>query len=256
MENSDVEQIAAFEQRFARAQATEVADLRWGFALLQADFPDSHNHNRLVVTSVASAADILLAADEIFGQAGREYRYVSVVDDALGHELKPDFVAAGYEHEPLVTMIYFGPQPEPPAHGVQTVSLEVMRPAIIRDWRVEMPDATDDVLRQLADRTALYARGAEVALLAVFDGTEIAARADLYADRANGIAQLENVFTHPEFRGRGYGTSLVREALKLSQRAGCRLAFLEADLGEWPQQWYTRLGYAEARQTHDFTRTA
>ena len=256
MQKSDVEQIRAFENRLVRAQATEVVELPWGFALLQHDFPDSYSHNRIVVTADAPAANILSTADEVLGRAGRGYRYVSVVDDALGHELKPDFVAAGFEHEPLVTMIYSGPEPEPPANQVQAVSFEIMRPAIIRDWRVEMPDATDDVLRQLADRTTLYASGAEVTLLATFDGAEIAARADLYVDRANSIAQLENLFTHPSFRSRGYGTSLVREALSRSQHAGCQLSFLEADLGEWPQQWYGQLGYVAARRTHDFTRSA
>jgi hypothetical protein len=37
-------------------------------------------------------------------------------------------------------------------------------------------DATDDHLGQLADRMALYARGAELTRLAVYDGDEIVAQ--------------------------------------------------------------------------------
>jgi hypothetical protein len=48
---SDVERITAFEHHFAQAQATDLVNLSWGFALLQADFPYSHYHNRIVVTS-------------------------------------------------------------------------------------------------------------------------------------------------------------------------------------------------------------
>ena len=254
METSDVDRIAVFEQRFAQAQATDVVDLPWGFALLQRDFPDAYSHNRIVVTSDAPAAEILSTVDELLGGAGVQHRYVSVLDNALGQDLRSDFLDAGYEHEPLVTMIHSGREAEPPTHQVHPMSLDLLRPAIIRDWRVQLPDATDEVLAQLADRTALYSRGADVTLLAVFDGAEIAARADLYVENANSIAQLESLFTHPNFRGRGYGESLVREALKRSRSAGCELSFLEADLHDWPREWYSRLGYLEARRTHDFTR--
>lgn len=165
MERSDVERIAAFEQRFAEAQATDVVDLPWGFALLQRGFPDSYSHNRIVVTSAASAVEILSATDELLSRAGVRHRYVSVADDALGQDLILQFVDAGFEHEPLVTMIHSGREVEPPTHPVLPMSLHMLRPAIIRDWRVELPDATDGVLSQLAERTALYSRGADVTLL-------------------------------------------------------------------------------------------
>lgn len=56
------------------------------------------------------------------------HRYVSVDDDALGEALSADFVAAGYEHETIVTMIYSGPALEPTAHEVRAMSLDTLRP--------------------------------------------------------------------------------------------------------------------------------
>lgn len=252
---SDIERITAFEHRFARAQATEVVDLRWGFALLQSDFQHSRNHNKIVVTSSASSVDILSRADELLGGAGLKHRYVSVDDDSLGQALRPDFVAAGYDHETIVTMIYFGSEPEPSSHEVRVVSLDVLRPAIIRDWRVELPLATAEELDQLAGRTALYPRGAELTLLAVFDGDDIAARADLYVDRVGRIAQFESLVTHSDFRRRGYASSLIRNALTRAREAGSELSFLTADLNDWPHEWYQRLGYIDAGKTHHFTRS-
>jgi GNAT superfamily N-acetyltransferase len=249
---SDVERIAAFENRFARAQATEVVGLSWGFAVLQREFPLSEYHNRIAVTSAASAADVLAAGEEVLGGAGLRHRYVSVDDDALGQGLSADFVAAGYEHETIVTMIYSGPELGPAAHEVRAVSLDTLRPAIIRDWRVTIPDATDDHLGQLADRTALYARGAELTRLAVYDGDEIAAHADLYVDRVDRIAQFENLVTHKDFRGRGYGDALIRDALRRGREAGGELSFLTAGLSDWPHDWYQRLGYVDAGRTHHF----
>lgn len=251
---SDVERIMAFEHRFAKAQVTDFVNLPWGFAVLQADFPYSHYHNRIVVTSAASSGQILATADELLGGAGLKHRYVAVEDDALGEALCSEFVSAGYEHETIVAMTYSGPEPDPPTHEVRAVLLDVLMPALMRDWAIELPDASDEELRQLAGRTALYSRGAAVTLLAVFDGNVIVARAELYVDRVERVAQLENVFTHPDFRGRGYGNSLVREALKRGRKAGCELSSLTADLDDWPYDWYLRCGYVDSHRTHHFNR--
>ena len=102
-----------FEDHFVRAQATDVVDLPWGFALLQKDFPLSHYHNRIVVTSATTAADMLAAAEEML--AGYAHRYVTVAGDALGAAALAEFDAADYEHETVVTMVHSGAPIEPPA---------------------------------------------------------------------------------------------------------------------------------------------
>lgn len=255
MRASDFERITAFDHRFARAQATDVVDLPWGFVVLHKEFPLSQYHNRIAVTSAApSAADVLATAEVMLGGAGLRHRYVSVDNEALGQILSADLVAAGYEHETIVTMIHSGAGVEPGAHEVRAVSLDTLRPAIIRDWRVQIPDATNEELRQLADRTALYASGAELTLLAVYDGDHIAAHAALFVDREDRIAQFENLVTHDLFRGRGYGDALLRDALRRGQQAGSELSFLTAGLNDWPHEWYQRLGYVDAGRTHHFSR--
>lgn len=253
MVSSDVERITEFEHRFARAQATDVVELPWGFAALQADFPLSRYHNRIVVTSAAAAGDVLSAADELLGGAGLGHRYVSVDDDAVGRALVADLGAAGYRHEAIASMIYAGPVPEA-APEVREVSFDAVRPAIVQDWELAIPDATPAALDQLADRTELYSRGADLRRLAVDDGGTIAAHADLYVDRVDAITQFENLVTHPGFRGRGHGAALVRGGLWRSREAGADLSFLTAGLGDWPYRWYRRLGYIEVTRTHHFTR--
>ncbi len=253
-EPSEIEHIAAFQERFARAQATDVIDLPWGFVLLQRDFPSSYDHNRMVVNSTASSADVLSAADDAMGEAGLQHRMISVIDDALGIGLTNDFLAAGYEREAITTMIHRGAPDGNVEHEVQAVSPDSLRPALLREWKVLLPDAVDEVHAQLADRTYLYSAGAEVTRLVVFERGEIAARIDFYFDPESGVAQLENLFTHPDFRGRGYAKSLIGEGLRRSRDAGCRLSFLGADLDDWPHEWYLRLGFVEVHRTHDFTK--
>jgi ribosomal protein S18 acetylase RimI-like enzyme len=253
VDESDFERIAAFERRFDRAQATDVVDLEWGFALLQRKFPLSEYHNRIVVTSAASPTDVLAAADEHLGGAGLGHRYVSL-RDGIEDALVPAMVAADYEHQVVVTMLYSGATLEPGGHAVASVSLDTLRPSIIRNWQAEIPDASGELLRQLADRTALYSLGAELTLLAVYEGDEIAAHAELYIDRTGGTAQIENLVTHEQFRKRGYGDSLIRDALRRASQAGSDLRFLTADLDDWPRHWYQRLGFIDAIRTHHFVR--
>jgi GNAT superfamily N-acetyltransferase len=251
---SAIERTVAFELRFFRAQATEVVELSWGFGMLQSAFPLSEYHNRIVVTSTVPAAEVRAAADEVLGGAGLRHRFVSVHDDELGQAMTADLVAAGYEHEIVVTMIHDGAAVMPPAHPVHVVSLETLRPAIMREWRVTIPNATDEHVRQLADRTGLYARGADLTLLAVYDGDDIAAHGDLFVDPVDRIAQFENLVTHEDHRGRGYAGALIRTALTMGRDAGSELSFLTAGLDDWPHEWYERLGYVDAGRTHHFSR--
>jgi GNAT superfamily N-acetyltransferase len=244
-----------FEHRSARAQATDVMDLLWGFAVRHRDFPLSEYHNRVVVTSAAAASEVLATAEDWLGGAGLDHRYVSA-SGPLGLPLIDDCIAAGYEHEVIVTMVYAGDPPEPAAHEVRSVSLDELRPALVRSWQPVIPNAADERVRQLVDRTTLYALGAEHTRLAIYDGDEVAAHADLFIDRAHRISQFENVVTDDAFRGRGYGTSLVRDALRRSLEAGSEISFLTADFDDWPRHWYQRLGYVEVGRTHHFARHA
>jgi N-acetylglutamate synthase-like GNAT family acetyltransferase len=253
---SDIERVTAFDIRFAKAQATQVVELPWGFAVLQRDFPLSEYHNRVTVTSAASGTDVLAAADDILGGSGLQHRYVCA-DDEPGQAMHDELVAAGYEHETILTMIYNGAKiVGPPGPTVRVVTLEELWPALVHDWGLELPGATEEHLRQLAERTALYEHGADVTFLAVYDGDEIVARADLYIDRVDNIAQFENLGTRDQFRGRGYANALIHEALRRSHEVDARLCFLTAALDDWPREWYARLGYAEAARTHHFARHA
>jgi len=252
-----LERIAAFETHFAKAQSSTVIDLPFGYALLHNDFPLTHSHNRVVVDSSvadsrASAAEVIAGTDDVLATAGVAHRYVSI--DGLCDELTSALIADGYEHDIIATMVYGGAGLGPPRHPVAAVSLETRRPALVRDWRADIPDATDELLRQLADRTSLYELGAEVELLAVYEGDEIAARADLYLDRAGRVAQFESLVTHADYRGRGYGRALLASAIERAQAAAADLIFLTADLGDWPYHWYERAGFVEVTHVHHFSK--
>jgi ribosomal protein S18 acetylase RimI-like enzyme len=67
--------------------------------------------------------------------------------------------------------------------------------------------------------------------------------ADLYQDGAD--AQVEDVGTLPEQRGRGYATAVILAAIAEARRAGAEFIFLVADMDDWPKELYRRLGFDE-----------
>jgi ribosomal protein S18 acetylase RimI-like enzyme len=66
---------------------------------------------------------------------------------------------------------------------------------------------------------------------------------DLYL--RGGDAQVEDVGTLPEHRGRGYASAVVLAAVEEARRAGAELIFLFADAEDWPKELYRRLGFDE-----------
>jgi len=62
--------------------------------------------------------------------------------------------------------------------------------------------------------------------------------------RSHGaIAQIEDVYTAEDARGRGYARALIARAIELARLAGHDLIFITADDEGWPKLLYERLGF-------------
>jgi GNAT superfamily N-acetyltransferase len=61
---------------------------------------------------------------------------------------------------------------------------------------------------------------------------------------------LENVVTHPDFRGRGHGSAVVRAALAHAWAADCHHVLLQSGRTDpWVRRFYERLGFVPGRRT-------
>jgi predicted N-acetyltransferase YhbS len=56
-------------------------------------------------------------------------------------------------------------------------------------------------------------------------------------------AQVENVDTLEEFRGRGVARSVVLRAVEAARDADAEHVFIVADDADWPRDLYARLGF-------------
>jgi GNAT superfamily N-acetyltransferase len=61
---------------------------------------------------------------------------------------------------------------------------------------------------------------------------------------------LENVVTHPDFRGRGHGSAVVRAALTQAWAAGCYHVLMQSGRAD-PRvhRFYEQLGFVPGRRT-------
>lgn len=250
------ERVTSFRAAFARRQAAETVELPGAFAVRDPEFPQSQEHNRLIVDAreadTAYADPAVLPELAVRGLGPRGPYRIAVLDAALGERAAPVLAAAGYHREGELILGRDTTGCALPEPAAQPVELAELRAAVFRqqlDWGFD-----EDLARQLTERRAARLRGAEEVLFLAArtpDG-EIAAWADLYLDRSAGLAQLEDLVTAVPHRRRGHGDTLLATGLALAAAAGIPWLFLVADATDWPRAWYSARGFTEMGRSYSF----
>ncbi|MGW2842157.1 GNAT family N-acetyltransferase [Streptomyces sp. NPDC001493] len=248
-----LERVTAFRTAFARRQAAETVQLTGAFAVRDPEFFLSQEHNQLIVD--APDADPVALSGQAAQSLGPRAQYrITVLDDALGERVTPALAAAGYHRDTHVVLARDTAGCALPDTAAHPVALAGLRDAVLRQQLLWFQD--QELAQQLTDRRAARLRGApEVLFLAVRTPEgEISAWADLYLDRAGGLAQLEDLVTAEPHRGRGHGDTLLATGLALAATAGIPRLFLVADETDWPRGWYVRRGFTGIGRSHSFLR--
>ncbi|HEY6538062.1 MAG TPA: GNAT family N-acetyltransferase [Candidatus Dormibacteraeota bacterium] len=238
---SELELIRDFDHRVRRGSATEVVSVEGGFAVLNGEFPASYEHNGLVVGAALEPSLLMAEADRVLGGAGLSHRSIDVELDGLGAAWLDEFRRAGYEVLPTLLMVWRREAERTSDAAVERVSLADLESMMARDWRRDLPGAAESTIHQLVQRRTATERACQVTYHAVRGLGGFVARCCLY--RLGTIAQVEDVVTDSEMRGRGYATAVVLDAVKLARAGGSRLIFLVAAADDWPQHLYERLGF-------------
>ena len=121
----------------------------------------------------------------------------------------------------------------------------------MREGSAHQPSAQEE--RELARCWELEWRARTARLLGIRGRSGgLAAIALLYSDGV--IAQVEDVYTVPEERGRGFARALVTRAVRLAREGGHELTFIVADDRGWPKHLYERLGFDAVGRSWSFHR--
>ena len=221
-----------------------------GFAVLTPELPLRHDSNFLFVERVVDAGEAITEADRVLGGEGYDHRVIVTFDDEVGERLRPQFDALGWRTMRHIFMVQRrSPEKAADLSVVTEVGEAALRPGRTRQILAQ-PWGRPDVAEQLLDAKTLIGRRAETRFFGVEAGGEIVAWTDLYV--AQGVAQVEDVATLEEHRGKGFATAVVLHAVEEGRRAGADVVFLVADGEDWPKLLYQRLGFDEIGRLHKF----
>jgi ribosomal protein S18 acetylase RimI-like enzyme len=247
--SDELARVHRFEREIELA-GTETVESPLGFAVLTPELPLRHDSNFLLLERAVDAGDAIAEADRILGGAGRNYRVIVTFDDELGQRLRPAFEARRWRTQRHVFMMQRRrPEKDADLSLVKEVGEAALRPGRTReilgyDW------GSPELAEQLLDAKILLSERAQTRFFAVEIDNEIVAWTDLYV--AQGVAQIEDVATVEQHRGRGYATAVVLRAVEEGREAGADLVFLVADGESWPKLLYGRLGFDEIGRLYKF----
>jgi ribosomal protein S18 acetylase RimI-like enzyme len=208
-----------------------------GTAVYDDEVPLRLDSNFLRVARSAEPQQVLAEAERL----GR--RMIVFRSTEEGERLAPFFAERGWLVRRHLLMAQLR---EPDRDGdpelVEEVPEEELRPARQRVVAGE-PWSKPEVMAQLFAAKHRIGLRARVRFFAVKVGGAVVSYTDLYEDGAD--AQVEDVGTLPQHRGRGYATAVVLAAVAAARADGAEFVFLVADREDWPKELYRKLGFDE-----------
>jgi GNAT superfamily N-acetyltransferase len=245
-----LERALAFMRSGLARTADAVRPIEAGLVASTPSLPAVWAVNQLWVTKALTFDAILELADEQL--AGLGYRQLAVEHQSAGPTLEASFRAAGWKVERDVVMILDAgadrrADTSTVEHPGETEVLE-----LIRRWYGEDEPAPSE-LEQLVAYSRREIRALDDRLLGVrsSDG-RLVAMSKLRVEART--AQVEDVYTVPEARGRGFARALITRAVELAREAHHELVFIVADDENWPKRLYERLGFRPAGYVWQFHR--
>jgi ribosomal protein S18 acetylase RimI-like enzyme len=174
-----------------------------------------------------------------------------IPDEAAGARVGAELAARGWRHYTLVTMAYRGPRERPAATRAEQVDPRALRGA--RELALVDGARDAEATRQIVAYTERMASAVPSRLYAAWAEGEIAAFCALFQE--GGTGQIEEVTTVERHRRHGLGGAVVEAALAGSLANRDELTFIVADEGDWPKEWYRRLGFETVGRRHEMLRT-
>jgi GNAT superfamily N-acetyltransferase len=196
--------------------------------------------NQLRVTEPISFRELVELAEE--NLPGPDYLDIALEDQKTGPARERTFRRGGWKVQRDLLMTLSRAPERVADTGIAVEVSEDESMELMGRWYAEDPGPTAMGHDQLVEYTRRESRVHGDQLLGVRDGDgQVVAMTKL---RSHGrAAQVEDVYTVPEARGRGYARALVSRAIELARDAGAELIFITADDEDWPKLLYARIGF-------------
>jgi ribosomal protein S18 acetylase RimI-like enzyme len=239
---TDAERAWALMDRLDEAIVERVEPTAHGELLVDTSLPQVYDRNFLRVRRPGTAAAPELAAEAEESQARHpaiRHRRVNVRGADIAERLEPGFVELGWAPERFVLMVKRGQPDRPGDAPVREVEAQALREA----WALagQSFGGSEALIRQMVEHHAGIGRALPTRHFAVEDEGRIVSYCELYS--SEGVGQVENVVTLPEYRRRGYARALVTHAADASAAEGNDVTFLVANADDWPYRLYEQLSF-------------
>jgi ribosomal protein S18 acetylase RimI-like enzyme len=237
---SDADDLRRAYEFLARGDmgGTRTEPSRFGTAVYDDRVAQRYDSNYLLVERLPDDA----TAEDLAAEAQRHGRRMIFFGVGVtGKPLVAGFQGLGWRIDRHVFMAQRGPVTrDARVDRVEELDLDALRPAR-RRLMAGYPWSTPELMGELHEAKRLIGVRVETHFFGVVSNGEVVSYADLYLDPPT--AQIEDVGTLEEHRGKGYASAVVLRAADEAKRRGADLVFLVADAEDWPQQLYRRLGF-------------
>lgn len=251
-----LEKALAFQLGVSARESTRTEPFRWGTAYFNDVVPHSYDHNFIdveVALGGVAPEELLAEADRLQGGAGLTHREMRLFSYADGERMAPAFRGPGWRTERNLYMgLLAEPEAPPDTSEVHIATWEQTRPAIEITTQRAPYATTEEVIQQLIDRTRVTMGAVDTRFLVSEVDGNVASYCHLYSD--GSTAQIEDVNTLDEYRGRGLAQATVWAAAELARSEDHEFIWLVADEDDWPQHLYRKLGFRELGRTIWFVR--
>lgn len=242
-----------------RSLADEARDVEVGWVVRSRALPLVYSLNRLQVRVDADPEQVVALADLHLGDL--PYRHVEIDDERAAAAFEHALVTPASEWK--VDREVFMVLAEAPARAAPAAPAAPSKPPVrlgaeeaeelMRRWHLEENlETAPGVLEQLSAYNRLEGALWSEVVLGFRDGVRPVA---LTKSRSHeGVGWVEDVYTVPEARRRGYARALVGTAVGLALAAGHQPTFIIADDNDWPKHLYAELGFQPVGCTWSFHR--
>jgi GNAT superfamily N-acetyltransferase len=235
-----LDRVLAFMRDGCAGTADMVKPIEAGMVLSTPSLPLVWSVNQLRVTEPLPFDSVVELAEEELAEIG--YLHIVVEHPLAGPDLEAAFATAGWKIERDLIMVLAGaPDRAADADVVVDADEDEVNEVMTR-WHGEGGETSAEELAQLVAYSRREAGVHDDRLLGIRSSEgHLTAITKLRGDRRT--AQIEDVYTVPEARGRGHARALVTRAIELAREDGHELIFITADDRDWPKLLYERLGF-------------
>ena len=229
----------------------EVRPIPAGLVVRTPSLPSVSSGNQLRVIERLGPAELVDLAEEQL--AGLDYLDIAFEHQESGPALEHAFRTASWKVQRDLMMILSSGPDRAVDTGVVIEAGEDEMMDLMGRWYAEDPGPNPMERPQLIEFTRRETRVHGDRMLGVrsTDGQLVAMTKLRPAGRT---AQVEDVYTVPEARGRGYARALVSRAVELAREDGAELIFIIADDNDWPKLLYARIGFRPVGNVWHFHR--